>query len=381
MPTRPALYLKIIFKLTHYKVQLLSMFTHNNAPKKRHIIRNILLGLLLCGFIVGLGSIYMVRKWYKDNLSSLSANTEVKNITIKSGMGPGAIASMLVDEGIIRNARAFQTYVRGKQLATELKAGVYELSPSMTVQQVVDVLVSGKEASTLFTIGPGKRLDQIESRMLKAGYTQQDIDAAMQPSQYKDIAILSNLPTTKSLEGFLYPETFQVTVSSRPTDIVRQSLQQLDKAITSDMKTAFLTHNLNVFQAITLASIVEKEVPKAEDRKIVAQIFQKRLAEGIALGSDATYYYASAVYGGEPFPDLDSPYNTRIYAGLPPGPINNVSKSALEAVAYPADTDYLFFVTGDDGVNHYTRTSAEHEQATKQFCKISCATGYVPETL
>ena len=126
---------------------------------------------------------------------------------------------------------------------------------------------------------------------------------------------------------------------------------------------------------------VEKEVPKAEDRKIVAQIFLKRLAEGTPLGSDATYYYASAVYGGEPFPDLDSPYNTRMYAGLPPGPINTVSKTALEAVAYPSDTDYLFFVTGDDGVNHYTKTSAEHEQATRLYCKVSCATGYVPDSL
>lgn len=357
------------------------MFKHNTVQKKRHILRNIVIFTLVFLLLAGGSGAYMVRRWYKDNLLAVSADTEVKNITIKSGMGPNSIATMLVSEGIIKNAKAFETYVRGKQLATELKAGVYELSPSMSVQQVVDVLVSGKEASSLFTIGPGKRLDQIQARLLKAGYAQKDIDVAMEPSQYKDISIMSELPSGKTLEGFLYPETFSVTKSSTPKEIVRQSLEQLDKAISTDMKTAFKARNLTVFEAVTLASVVEKEVPKAEDRKVVAQIFQKRLSIGTPLGSDATYYYASAVFGGEPFPDLDSPYNTRIYAGLPPGPINNVSKTSLEAVAFPASTDYLFFVTGDDGVNHYTNTSAEHEQAVKLYCKISCAAGYVPDTL
>jgi UPF0755 protein len=154
---------------------------------------------------------------------------------------------------------------------------------------------------------------------------------------------------------------------------------ELDSVITPQLAAEFEVHGLTVYQAITLASIVEKEVPSVEDRKIVAQIFLKRLKEGVNLGSDATYYYASAVFGGEPFPDLDSPYNTRMYSGLPPGPINNVSKSALLAVAEPSDTDYLFFVTGDDGVNHYTATEAEHQAAVRQFCKISCAPGYVPD--
>jgi UPF0755 protein len=358
------------------------MFTHNSPVKKKsHIIRNIALGFMVLVLLTGAGGAYMIRRWYKQNLTPVSSNSEVKNITIKSGMGPHTIAKALEDSGIVRNSKAFETYVRGKDLATQLKAGVYELSPSMSVQQVVDVLVSGKEASTLFTIGPGKRIDQIKARLLKAGYVQKDIDSAMNPSLYKDIAIMSELPAGKTLEGFLYPESFQVTTSSLPKDIVRQSLMQLDKVVTSDMKAAFAKHNLTVYQAITLASVVEREVPRADDRKVVAQIFQKRLALGTPLGSDATYYYAAAVFGGDPYPNLDSPYNTRIYAGLPPGPISSVSKTALDAVAFPADTDYLFFVTGDDGVNHYTSTSAEHEQATKQYCKISCATGYVPDSL
>ena len=323
----------------------------------------------------------MVRRWYKANLSAVSADTEVKNIVIKSGMGPKTIAKLLESEGIIKSANAFETYVRGKQIATKLKAGTYELSPSMSVEQIVEVLVSGKEASTLFTIGPGKRLDQIESRLLKAGYTQKDIDDAMDPTQYKDIGILSELPDGKTLEGFLFPETFSVTPSSLPKDIIRQSLLQLDKIITPNLRALFLNQKLSVFEAITIASVVEREVPRADDRKIVAQIFIKRLAEGIPLGADATYVYAAAVFGGEPFPGLDSPYNTRLYAGLPPGPISNVSKTALEAVALPASTDYLFFVSGDDGVNHYTRTTLEHEQAVKQYCKITCAVGYVADSL
>lgn len=331
--------------------------------------------------LAGAGGLYVVRKWYKQNLQATSTNGEVRNVTIKSGMGLSSIADMLEKEGLIRNAKAFETYVRGRKLATELKAGVYEISPSMNVEQVVDVLVSGKEANSLFTIGPGKRLDQIKAKLLKDGYTQEDIDSAMDPNQYKDIGIISELPSGKSLEGFLYPDSFQITVSSSPRDIVRQSLKQLDSVVTPKLKEEYKKQGLSVYEAITLASIIEKEVSGKEDRRMVAQVMLKRLNEGMNLGADATYLYASVVYGGEPFPSNSSPYNTRLYPGLPPGPISNAGLSSLEAVAYPAPGDYLYYVTGDDGVNHFTRTSLEHEQATAKYCSVTCAPGYVPDSL
>ncbi|MCA9346961.1 endolytic transglycosylase MltG [Candidatus Saccharibacteria bacterium] len=343
-------------------------------PSKLKISLIILLSLIL---VVFSGVLY-ARFWYVNSLKPVSNDTTVVSEIIAPGSSLGDISSQLKNHGLIKSARAFEVYVRIQKQASKLKAGTYELSPSMSTQQVLDVLVAGKEAASLFTIGPGLRVDQIKQRFIKAGYSEEDITLAMDPANYLDIPVVNQIKDGESLEGFIYPESYQITESTTPKDIIRLSLVELNKVITPDMVAAFRSHNLSVYEAVTLASIVEKEVPSAEDRKVVAQIFEKRLDEGIDLGSDATYFYASAVFGGEPTPFLDSPYNTRLYSGLPPGPINNVGKTALEAVAYPADTDYLFFLTGDDGINYFTRTQAEHEQAIRDHCKITCASDYVP---
>lgn len=329
--------------------------------------------------IFGSGATLYVRRWYSTALKPVSSTSEVVLVKIESGSSPKDIALLLESKGLIRSANAFETYVRGSGDASKLKAGTFELSASMSTQEVANVLVEGKVTSSLFTIAPGLRVDQIRKRLIDAGYPESDIDAALETSQYNDIAIVRTIKPGSSLEGYIYPESFRIDTSTTPQQIIRQSLIELDKVITPQMMAGFEEQGLSVYDAITLASIVEKEVPSTEDRKIVAQIFLKRLKEGISLGSDATYYYASAVFGGEPFPTLDSPYNTRIYAGLPPGPINNMSSVSLDAIAEPANTNYLFFVTGDDGYNHFTSTEAEHLAAVSQYCKISCAPGYIPD--
>ncbi len=352
------------------------MFTHTKRGKTGLKIFGVLALLLI---IAVSGFTLYARNWYKDALQPVSASSEVVVVEIKQGLSPKDIALLLEQKGLIRSARAFETYVRGSGDGPNLKAGSYELSASMSTQEVVSVIVEGLQTSTLFTIGPGIRVDQIKKRLVAAGFTESAIDEALKPEKYSDIPVVKTLPEGASLEGYIYPETFRVDPATTPETIIRQALQELDKIISPELQAKFSVHGLTTFEAITIASIVEKEVPSIEDRKVVAQIFLSRLSQGIMLGSDATYYYASVVFGGEPFPDLDSPYNTRIYTGIPPGPINNVSLSALSALADPADTDYLFFVTGDDGVNHFTRTDAEHQSAVKQYCKISCATGYVPD--
>lgn len=355
------------------------MFKHGKVKRsKKKKISYLLIILVVFGILLG-GGVIVTNKWYNDSLNPLSASTEVKKITIDSGSSLREIATQLEATGLIRSAKAFETYVRRENIADQLKAGVFELSPSWSVGEIVNVLVSGKEASELLTIGPGIRLDQIRERFVKFGFKASEVDLALSATQYATHPALAGKPATASLEGYLYPESFRVSASTTPGQIISQSLDQLAYVITPDLATAIASQGLTTHEAITLASIVEKEVSSIEDRKIVAQIFLKRLKEGIALGSDATYFYASAVYGGEPFPSLDSPYNTRMYAGLPPGPINNVSQTSLEAIAYPASTNYLFFVTGDDGINHFTNTEAEHNEAIAKYCTLSCTPGYIPE--
>jgi UPF0755 protein len=236
----------------------------------------------------------------------------------------------------------------------------------------VEILGGGKESSVLFTIISGLRIDQIKSRFIKAGYSEAEVNAAFEPAQYAGHPALAYKPKDASLEGYLYPESFKITASSSVKDVIKQSLDEMSKRLTTDRINAFKAQGLGVHEAITLSSIIEREVIITEDKRVVAQIFLKRLREGMPLGSDVTYIYAAAVYGGIESPDLDNPYNTRKYEGMPPGPIANVSASSLDAVAYPADTDYLFFISGDDGKTYYGKTSADHDNNIRLYCQKLC---------
>jgi UPF0755 protein len=352
------------------------MYSHGKSKKRTVLWRAVAVGVMVFILIALVGSVYAARRWYNESLQPVSTSSEVKKITITKGASLQEIAKLLESEQVIRSAKVFEAYVRTKDLSSELKAGVFELSPSWSLSEIVDVLVSGEEASDLFTIGPGLRLDQIQKRLQKAGFSDSDIAAALDPKQYDGHPALVGKPLEASLEGYIYPESFKITAASTANEIVRQSLDQLADKLTPDIIKAFAEQGLTTHEALIIASIIEKEVSGYEDRQKVAQVMLKRLREGMALGADATYLYAAAVYGGDPFPNNPSPYNTRLYTGLPPGPISNVGLTSLEAVANPSATDYLYYVTGDDGTNHFTETAAEHEAAVRRYCTIACAPGY-----
>jgi UPF0755 protein len=150
------------------------------------------------------------------------------------------------------------------------------------------------------------------------------------------------------------------------------------KVLDTELVQKLDNQGLSIHEAVTLASIIENEVPAASgDRNTVSQVYQKRLAEGILLQADPTARYGTILATGsdDGWRNYDSPYNTYIYAGLPPGPISNVSQSSLEAVANPTDTDYLFFVAddNDETTTHFSRTFAEHEAAIEKYCQIKCS--------
>lgn len=147
----------------------------------------------------------------------------------------------------------------------------------------------------------------------------------------------------------------------------------MNNYLAQDMQSALAAQGLNVFQGITLASIVEQETSNSADQPIVAQVFLSRLKQNMSLGSDVTAIYASAIAGVKTNLNINSLYNTHLHTGLPPGPIGNFTADVLRAVAHPATTDYLYFVSGDDGIMHYSHTEAEHEAAVSQYCIKKCA--------
>ncbi|MDB5164305.1 MAG: Endolytic murein transglycosylase [Candidatus Saccharibacteria bacterium] len=335
--------------------------------------QKIFVGTLATVLILGIGSILVVRKVYHQNLQPASASQHSRIVSVPLGSSPHTIAVLLQQKGIIRSSWAFEWYIRSHEVQDQLKAGSYELRPSQAVADIVNVLTNGKIATNLVTILPAQRIDQIQRSLVNAGFSEADVTAALNPANYPDHPALVDKPAGASLEGYLYPESFQKTAATSPKEIVHKSLDEMQKRLTPDIRNAFTRNGLSVHQGIILASIVEQEVSTTGDRGRVAQVFYSRMRQNMPLQSDVTAFYGAHVNGQPNSTSYDSPYNTYLHPGLPAGPISNVSQSSLQAVAFPAATDFLYFVAGDDGVTHFSHTQAEHEALVKQYCHKLCS--------
>lgn len=336
-------------------------------PKRLFYAAALVLVLLVAAVVV-------VRQTYTNNLRPVSNSTEEKVITIEPDTPVSEIAQNLYDQGLIRQVWAFERYVRSTNLGSRLQAGTYKFSPSLSAQQIAARMADGKVAVDLVTILPGHRLDQVEEAFIKAKFDPAAVKAALDPAQYAGSPALADKPQDASLEGFLYPESYQKDARTDPRTVIGLAISEMEKRLTPELRADFAKQGLSVYQAVTLASVVEKEVANAQDRAQVAQVFYKRLRGGIALESDATAIYG-AVLAGEPRPSVrfQSSYNTYSNKGLPPGPISNVTESSLRAVARPAATDWTYFVSGDDGRTHFSKTLEEHEALTAQYCRKLCS--------
>jgi len=316
----------------------------------------------------------LVRHVYHDNLKPLSSVRTVHVITVPSGASVGKIATILKKNGVIRSDWAFQWYVSSQEVRDKLQAGTYALRPSQSVAEIVSLMTQGRVATALVTIPPGRRIDEVRSILINNGFNAAEVDRALKPDLYRGLPALVELPRgVKSLEGYIYPESIQKDANTTPQQLLTKFLDQMQKRLTPDVRNGFVAQGLTVYQGITLASIVEMEVSKPSDRPIVAQVFLSRLHQHMRLGSDVTAFYGSVLADKPPSVSFDSPYNTHLHDGLPPGPISNVSAESLDAVAHPASTDWLYFVSGDDGNTYFSHTLEEHEALVQQHCKKLCA--------
>ena len=315
--------------------------------------------ILIVGLVV---SAFVVRKTYNENLKPLSTTSKTHVITIQPGSTTAQIAESLKSRGVIKSDWAFEWYVRNSQTKDELKAGTYVFDQNQTVQEIVEIMISGKVATDLITILPGKTLEETKTALLKAGYSGQEVESALEPSQYAKHPALTDKPKDVTLEGYLYPETFQKTSETTLKEIITLSLDEMERVLTNEVRQAISKQGLTLHEGITLASVIEGEVGTPEDRNQVAQVFLKRLKEGIRLESNATDDYAKK----------NPAYDSYKIDGLPPGPISNFTESSINAVAFPSKTDWLFFVTGDNGQTHFSKTIEEHDALIKQYCTTLC---------
>lgn len=336
--------------------------------------KTLLIGLLTLAILL-VGAAFAVHRVYNQNLKAVSGSQTSQTITIPIGSTSSQIAKKLKDAGVIRSTWAFEWYLRNSGLRDKLQAGTYSLLPSQTIPEIVTILTQGKVTTELLTILPGQRIDQIRTALINYGFSEAEVDKALNPNNYSNHPALVDKPKKASLEGYLYPETFHRTSSTTAEDIITASLDEMQKRLTPELRKGITRRGLTVHEGVTLASIIEQEVYNPADKPTVAQVFLKRLKLGMQLGSDVTAFYGAIIADQEPSVDYDSPYNTRLHSTFPPGPISNVSASSLEAIVNPSKTDYLFFVAGDgpdEGKTYFSKTLEEHEELTRLHCRKLC---------
>lgn len=341
--------------------------------------------LLIAGIVAlifMISTVLVIRRTYEQNLRPISNSQEIREVTVPLGASVKEIAQILHDSKLIKSAWAFEWYVRNNNAREALQAGVYPLRANQSVEEIVSILTNGKVSTDLVTILPGKRIDQIKQTLINNGYEESDIDNALNPATFTGHPALVDKPADASLEGYIYPESFLKTSNTKPEEIIRGSLDEMQKFLTPDLRANIARQGLSVHEAITLASIIEQESGNEADKKTIAQVFLKRLRDGMRLESDATASYGAALSGElenlseSQSLQYDSLYNTYQTDGLPPGPISNFNISSLEAVANPSTTDFLYFVADDEGVDKgksfFSRTLQEHQVNIAEHCKILC---------
>jgi len=301
------------------------------------------------------------------------------SFSIQIGENGATITARLEHLGIIRDAELFRLLLRYWGVDAQIEAGDYTLRRNMSMPEVVNQLQHGRLRAKKVTIREGLRAEEIAHLLSSEGLVDQEEFIRLVRDNVFHYDFLRDRPPNapKTLEGFLFPDTYQFPVNITATALIDTMLQNFDQRITMEMRKQALDKGLNLFQVLTLASIVEREAAVAAERPIIAGVYLNRLRKGMYLEADPTVQYAKGYdpQTGRWWPQLsldelravDSPFNTFIHPGLPPGPICSPGLASIEAVLNPADTKYLFFHAKGDGSHAFAETFEEHLENQKKY--------------
>ncbi len=317
--------------------------------------------IILLVIILGLGA----SAWFGITVAS-GNGAPAQTFSVAKGQGVNEISRELYDKGIIKNKFVFETWLWLEKSEGKIVAGVYDFPADMSIRRLKNILVIGPgNSQRSITLLEGWTRQMMADALDKNGLSGQSFLALTDDRNLwgNDYDWLSKLPIGASLEGFIFPDTYYVNNETTVRDFVIKTLNNFDKKFTPTLRYEIERQGRGLFDVITLASIVEREVPRAADKKMIADIFLKRLEAGIGLQSDATVNYITGKGLIQPTAadlSIDSPYNTYKYRGLPPGPIANPGIDSIEAVIYPTKNNYYYFLTTKDGEVIYSRTYDEH---------------------
>ena len=323
-------------------------------------------------FVIG------VSYWLYSSLTTAHAHEKANQfIVIEKGSSPSAIVDKLSAEGILAGPFATKAYLRTIGDAEKLQAGEYQFDSPITPLQVLKELEKGETQTMKLTIPEGFTRFDIAKRIIEKfpqdpPMTEQQVLLLMEDTELiRDLA-----PEAKNLEGYMYPSTYSLPRESEPADIIKTMVEQFKKTWKPEWNATAKAIGRTPHEIVTIASLIETESGIESERPTVASVIYNRLSKSIPLGIDQTVVYIAKMRNkwegtiNRSDLDADSPYNTRKYGGIPPGPISSVSESAIAAALNPAKTDYIYYVRNvqaDDGSHWFYASAAEFERGKAEY--------------
>ena len=309
--------------------------------------------------------------------------------TVEQGETATNVANRLEQMGLVSDAGLFALYMRYNGIDKQLEAGDFELAASMSMPEMAQALQRAIVREITVTVPEGWRAEQVGDLLQEQGVMDAaNFLAAVRAGDPVALGLgqfpaLDDRPPQASFEGYLFPDTYRIPARARPAEMLEAMLGNFEDKVPAELRAAAAQSGLSLYQAVVLASIVEREAVQADERPLIASVYRNRLSGfcdaevgGLYLQADPTVQYARGRPGNwwwkpqsvEEYKLVQDPYNTYLYPGLPPGPIANPGLSALQAAVRPAETQYCFFVaTGDDGRHVFARTFAEHENNVQLY--------------
>jgi UPF0755 protein len=313
---------------------------------------------------------------YLSNLIFMPLNKEIeaKIITIEKGQASKETANELKNQGIIESPNAFYFYSILTNSYRKIQAGDYLLSSQMSISQILKILTNGETAKEKITIVEGWDVEEIgdylESKQICT--KQEFINSANDSKWAEKFSFLKDKPKNLNLEGYIFPDTYYLNKNTTADEIIETALKKLESELDNKTLEEIKNQDKTIFEIITIASMIEKEVKTLEDKRLVSGVISNRLEIGMPLQVDATVIYAMGqekekVYTKDT--KIDSPYNTYKYRGLPLGPISNPGIDSINAAIYPTQSNYIYYLSANNGKTIFSKTLKEHNYNKAKYLK------------
>jgi UPF0755 protein len=332
----------------------------------RALPRGLVAALILI-FLAAAGAALFWNDLQRYARTPVSDEASERDVRIAPGTGFQAVCEILTEKGLVSRPWRFKLLARLRGLDKQLKAGNYRLSTDLSPEEVLAALVSGREHLLRLTIPEGYNIKQIAAAVEAAGFGKGDAFLKM----VSDPAVVKRYGlTAETLEGYLFPDTYLFPADVGPDVIVDSMVKRFQEQFSAKWRKRAEELDMSVHEVVTLASIIEKETGDPKERPLISSVFHNRLKKGMRLETDPTVIYGIKDFDGNlKRKDLRTytPYNTYKIKGLPPGPIASPGTEALEAALYPAESNYLYFVSRKDATHQFSINIKDHNAAVRKY--------------